>query len=281
MDRLQAAIHLDLDGGAHVFRTHGWRYEARDDLLFATGLQTALDFFDEAGVRATLFVIAEDLAEPRKRELIRDAVRRGHDIASHSLTHRDLTTLGRAEKWREIFESRERLAQSLGVEVAGFRAPGFAMDRESLQMIAEAGYQYDSSLFPTAEVANRVGLTAVSVSPERPLPDQPLVELPMPAYRPLPFPFHPCYSLVLGAWYFRLGLRLFRRTQAPLVLLFHLTDFADPLPKALLPHRRARVYTLSHLGSEAKRRRCARMLKIVAREYQLVPTGTLLAMISG
>ena len=123
VERISAAVHLDLDGGAHVFRAHGWRYEAAADPLFETGLRTALDFFDEAGVRATLFVIAEDLALPFKRELIRDAVRRGHDIASHSLTHRDLTTLGRAEKWREIFESRERLAQSMGHWLRRFWKP--------------------------------------------------------------------------------------------------------------------------------------------------------------
>lgn len=271
---------MDLDGGAHVFRAHGWRYGASADTMFETGLRTALDFFAEAGVQATLFVIAEDLAEPRKLELLRDAVRRGHDIASHSVTHRKLPALERGEKWREIFESRERLAQSLGVDVKGFRAPGFAIDHESLQMVAEAGYQYDSSLFPATGLANRVGVVALSASPHRLFADGPLVELPMPAYRPLPFPFHPCYSLVLGAWYFRLGLRLFRRTRAPLVLLFHLTDFADPLPRASLPHRLARVYTLSHLSSEAKRQRCGLMLNIVAREYQLSPTGMLLSMLS-
>jgi len=278
MESNPAAVHLDLDGGEQVFRAHGWKYEAASDALFETGLRGALDFFDEAGLRATLFVVADDLADPRKRKLIADAVRRGHDIASHSVTHRQLTALDRGEKWREISESRERLAQSLGVEIAGFRAPGFAIDRESLQMIADAGYQYDSSLFPATDLASRAGFAAVSASPQRPLTDSPLVELPMPAYRPLPFPFHPCYSLVLGVWYFRLGLRLFRRTRAPLVLLFHLTDFADPLPQSALPHRLAGMYTLSHLSSGAKRRRCRQMLKIVAGEYQLGPTHMLLSL---
>src|SRR4029453_1641046 len=121
MDPIPAAVHLDLDGGADVYRAHGWKYESRDDPLFETGLRKALDFFDEAGMRATVFLIAKDLAEPRKLELLRDAVRRGHEIASHSVSHRKLTALSRDEKWREISESRERLAQSLGVEIAGFR----------------------------------------------------------------------------------------------------------------------------------------------------------------
>jgi hypothetical protein len=98
----------------------------------------------------------------------------------------------------------------------------------------------------------------------------------MPAYRPLPWPFHPSYSLVLGTWYFRLGLRAFRRSHAPLVLLFHLTDFAEPLREAILPNRRARLFTLSHLDSGAKRQRCRQMLNMVAREYRLAATSELL-----
>lgn len=265
----RAVIHLDLDGGAHIFRAHGWAYQAQDDPLFVTGLRRALDFFERAGVRATLFVIAEDLDEPRKRELLQEAARRGHEIASHSLTHRKLTLLTRDEKRREIFESRARLIRELDVEVRGFRAPGFALDRESFELIDKAGYAYDSSLFPSAGFARAIGVDQLSESPHRPLTGRQLVELPMPAYSPLPVPFHPCYSLVLGEWYFRLGLSLFRRTGAPLALLFHLTDFADPLPEDHLPNLMAKIYTLSHLSGEAKLRRCERMLELVQREYRI------------
>lgn len=262
MERLRAVVHLDLDGGAHIFRAHGWRYDVTDDPLFESGLRSALDFFDENGVRATLFAIAEDLASPAKLALLREAVRRGHEVASHSVTHRLLPALSRDEKRREIVESRERLAHSLGVEVIGFRAPGFAIDRESLHLVAEAGYRFDSSLFPGAV---------------RVLPDAGLLELTMPAYRPLPFPYHPSYSLVLGGWYFRLGLRLASRRDTPLVMLFHLTDFAEPMPSAMLPHPLARIYTLSHLSRATKHARCTRMLQHVAREYDIVATHRLVA----
>jgi hypothetical protein len=143
------------------------------------------------------------------------------------------------------------------------------MDRESFEMVDEAGYAYDSSLFPNADFARRIGVDQLSESPHRPLTGRQLVELPMPAYSPLPVPFHPCYSLVLGEWYFRLGLSLFRRKGAPLALLFHLTDFADPLPEDRLPNPMAKIYTLSHLSAETKLRRCERMLGLVRRDYQL------------
>jgi len=273
---LLATIHLDLDSSVHIYRAHGWSYDADDDPLFETGLRRALDFFARAGVCATWFVIAEDLETPRKREALAEIVKQGHEIASHSLTHRKLTALKRDEKRREIFESRELLMRELGVDARGFRAPGFAMDRETFELIDEAGYAYDSSLFPSADFARRLEVDRLSEAPHRPLADRQLVELPLPAYRPLPFPFHPCYSLVMGEWYFRLGLRRFRRGGAPLTLLFHLTDFADPMPEDHLPNPLAKIYTLSHLSGEAKLRRCERMLEMVRREYRLVSTAQLL-----
>ena len=267
-----AAIHLDLDGATHIFRAHGWRYAGNDDPLFETGLWRALEFFEAMKVRVTLFAIAEDLDDPRKRELLQEAVRQGHEVASHSLTHRKLTTLTRDEKRREVFESLERIETGLGVGVRGFRAPGFEIDRETLELVDLAGYRYDSSLFPGTASA-RGG----SKSPYRPLKNRRLMELPMPGYDLLPFPFHPSYSLVLGTWYFRLGLRRFHRWGAPLVLLFHLTDFSDPLRPDRLPGRKARLFTLSHLKGAPKRRRCAEMVNLVQSHYRIVDSTELLA----
>jgi len=275
-ERALAAIHLDLDGAAHIFRAHGWTYGGHDDPLFETGLWRALELFEAMKVRATLFAIAEDLDDPRKRELLQEAVRRGHEVASHSLTHRKLTTLTRDEKRREVFESLERIATELGVGVQGFRAPGFEIDQETLELVDLAGYRYDSSLFPGAASARKLEVTEGSKSPYRPLKNRRLMELPMPGYDLLPFPFHPSYSLVLGTWYFRLGLRRFRRGAAPLVMLFHLTDFADPLPPDRLPGWKARLFTLSYMKGAPKRRRCAEMLNLLQNHYRIVDSTELL-----
>jgi hypothetical protein len=269
-ERIPAVVHLDLDGGSHIYRIHGWSYEAQDDPLFETGLQQALKFFDKFKVRATLFVIAEDLNNPCKSELIQEAMRQGHGIASHSFTHRRLTTLNRDEKYREIFESRERIATRLGVEVQGFRAPYFEIDRETLELVAAAGYTYDSSLFLNSRFIQKIEATGLKESPYYTIENSPLREMPLPSYGPLPLPFHPCYSLVLGTWYFHLGLRRFRQTHAPFILLFHLTDFADPLPTHFLCNWKTKLFTLSYLNGAYKRKRCEEILEIVGRNYTLI-----------
>lgn len=271
-----AAVHLDLDGAAAIYEAHGWEPGFAEDDLFTTGLSNALGFFEERGVTATLFTIARDLDDPAKRPLIEEAVRRGHEIGSHSTTHRRLSGLTTDQKREEIAGSRRRLEDALGVPVSGFRAPEFDVDAESLGLIAEAGYRFDSSVFPNAASAKRLGGRRPEVVPYRPLAEHGLIELPMPRHAPLPFPFHPCYSLVLGRWYFRLGLGAFRKSGAPLVILFHLTDFAEPVPDRFLLGLKSRLFTLSHLGAATKRRRCVRMLDLVTRNYELMSTTALL-----
>ncbi len=270
-------VHLDLDGATAIYAMRGWSYPSRTDALFDSGLSNALRFFDALGVRATLMVIAEDLDDPAKRHLLVDAVSSGHEIASHALTHRVLTDLDRDGKWREINDSRRSIEATLGVDVRGFRAPGFHIDRESLELVAAAGYAYDSSLFSTANCARRIGTAKVSRAPHRPVANSPLLELPLPMHAPLPLPFHPSYSLVLGDWHFHAGLKRFLVTRAPLVLLFHLTDFADPLPAAERPNWAATFYTLSFLSAARKHECCQRMLGWAMRDYQLTDTAQLLA----
>ena len=240
-------------------QAHGWPCPPGPDPLFETGLANTLELLDANGIRATLFVIAEDLDDPAKRRLIEDAVRRGHDVGSHTLTHRSLTALPAREQQREIVESRHRVADALGVPVRGFRAPGFRIDRRGWDLVASAGYAYDSSRFGTV----RDG-------------DLPCRELPLPGHRPLPFPFHPSYALVLGSGYFRFGLRRFRTTAAPLVLLFHLTDLAAPLGADWIRGWRSRLFTVSHLSAASKRARCQSMLDDVRRLYSIVTTSELL-----
>src|ERR1700730_6859015 len=121
--RPPAVIHVDLDGATDIFKMHGWTFSDPVDPIFETGLRNSLDFFERNQIRATLFVIANSLDNPRKRVLLEEAVQRGHEIASHTLTHPDMFAVSRAEKSREIFESRAKLESLLDVTVRGFRAP--------------------------------------------------------------------------------------------------------------------------------------------------------------
>jgi peptidoglycan/xylan/chitin deacetylase (PgdA/CDA1 family) len=244
--------------------------------LFTTGLRNTLTLLAERRLKATLFVIVEDLVDPEKRDLVMEAARQGHELASHTLTHRRLTTLTEHERREELTESRNRLTEVAGTPVAGFRAPGFALDRATLELVADTGYSWDSSMFAGRRHPPGA-LGAVSNRPYRPLDGQRFSEIPLPAYDGLPIPFHPSYSLVVGSWHFRRGVRRVRRQSVPLVTLLHLTDLSDPLPGAQLSHWGSRFFTLSFLSSATKRARVSAMLDEVGRWFSWTDTSALLA----
>jgi len=273
-----ATIHVDLDGAQDIYEGHGWGYSRADDPIFETGMRHFLDFFGEQGIKATLFVIARSVRDPRKRPLIDEAVRAGHEIASHSLSHRYLTQLDTAGKRVELGESRDLLEQALGVRVTGFRAPGYRVDRESIELMAELGYEWDSSVFPTAKYARALG-TSIDVLrlPHEPVAGSSFLEWSMPDHRPFPLPFNPSYALVLGDWLFRGGMKRFRKSGRPLSLLFHLIDLAEPLAGDRLRGWSSRIFTLSTLSAAEKRRRCQAMLDQVRDAYRIMTTAEAIA----
>ena len=271
-----AVIHVDLDGASAIYNMHGWKHPYDTDPLFETGITSLLTLLDDFGIKATLFVIASDLDNPLKQALLKKAVAHGHEIACHSYTHRKLTSLSDEEQINEISASREYISKVLGVPVDGFRAPYFDVNTDILLRIAEAGYKYDSSLFPGKTISDGGRRVETGQKPARVWEDHPLIELPLPAYSPLPFPFHASYSLVFGTWYFRLGMHRYRQTCMPLVLLFHLTDLAAPLPSERVNNWQKKFFTLSYLDQAQKRKRCAKMLSHVVSNYRIVESSILL-----
>lgn len=108
-----------------------------------------LDILDAAGVKATFFIlgwVAEQC--PGLAKKIADAK---HEIASHGYWHRRVYTQTREEFREDVRRAKNLLEEQTGVEVAGYRAPSYSISQESLwafDELAEAGYRYDSSVFP-------------------------------------------------------------------------------------------------------------------------------------
>lgn len=100
-------------------------------------------------VQATCFVLGW-IAERHPR-LVRNLSESGHEIASHGWDHRRVTEQTPAEFRASVRQSKAALESIIGRPVLGFRAPSFSIvpGREwALDILAEEGYRYDSSLFP-------------------------------------------------------------------------------------------------------------------------------------
>ncbi len=272
----RAFFHVDMDGLDAIFRGHGQAPPAGPDRFYTSAVEGSLALFAEAGVTATYFLIAQDLDDPHKRPAIDAVVRAGHRIASHSLAHRYLDRIPSAEKRVEIVTGRDMIQQTLGVACEGFRAPGYSIDYESLTLLREAGFTYDSSIFPTYAFRTRLGLQRLYPEPFALWPgERPLFEMPLPAPGPGLPPWHPCYAFELGAWYFRRGVDAFAKEHRYLTVLFHLTDFAAPQP--IGGGRRLRLFTNNGRSQAAKLAFLRRLVAHVQRDFTVSSTEAFLA----
>ncbi|MBS0190247.1 MAG: polysaccharide deacetylase family protein [Phycisphaerales bacterium] len=103
----------------------------------ADGFERTLLLLRQLSVTATFFTTAA-LAQHRP-DLVRWAVRDGHEIASHAFYHSRFEAA-------HLRSSRETLERLSGTSVVGFRMPRMAPVRAD--QLREAGYVYDSSMNP-------------------------------------------------------------------------------------------------------------------------------------
>ena len=109
-----------------------------------------LELFAAHEVKVTCFFLGW-VAE-RFPHLVKRALRDGHEIASHGYAHRLVYEMGREAFYEDALRARKILEDILGAPVLGYRAAGFSARQDTpwfFEMLAKAGYQYDSSVFPT------------------------------------------------------------------------------------------------------------------------------------
>jgi polysaccharide deacetylase family protein (PEP-CTERM system associated) len=107
------------------------------------------DLLDERDVSSTCFFLG--WVARKFPDLVKEALRRGHEIASHGYAHRLVGRMTQAEFFEDACGSRKLLEDISGSAVTGFRAPGFSATSATpwfFDTVLESGYGYDSSLFP-------------------------------------------------------------------------------------------------------------------------------------
>ena len=162
---------------AGVLRPEEW--PGLESRVVAT-TERILDILDREHVRATFFVLGW-VAE-RHPYLVREIASLGHEIGCHGFGHRMIQHLTRSEFERDVRRAKSALEDASGHAVIGYRAPTFSVMREtlwSLSVLYEAGFRYDSSIFPI--VHDRYGIPDAPRFPHRlkTLNGGDLIEFPM------------------------------------------------------------------------------------------------------
>lgn len=134
------------------------QWEVYEDQVVENTLRI-LRILGPSGTHATFFVVGK-VAE-RHPELVTAISEEGHEIASHSYSHRPMKQMGVAEIEFEVSASGEILRDLSKSEVVGFRAMGFSPPNDEahfLECLTRNGFRYDASLkYPTEPASNHPG----------------------------------------------------------------------------------------------------------------------------
>lgn len=130
----------------------------------APAVDRALRALADHGASATFFVLG--WVGRQQPDLVRRIAEAGHEVASHGMGHRMLQHLDAAAFRDELAESRRLLEDLAGRSVRGYRAPTFSVTHATawaIDVLAEAGYGYDSSVFPIRH--DRYGVPGAPTAP--------------------------------------------------------------------------------------------------------------------
>lgn len=110
-----------------------------------------LDIFSDAGVSVTCFFLG--WVARKFPHLAQEAHRRGHEIASHGYSHQLVYKMAPHTFGEDALVSKRILEDAVGTRIHGYRAAGFSVTHSTdwyFEKLAEAGYRYDSSVFPAS-----------------------------------------------------------------------------------------------------------------------------------
>jgi peptidoglycan-N-acetylglucosamine deacetylase len=248
-------VQVDVDGLTNLRQFYGLDVstEERDTTAYRLALPRFAEFFESLGVRATFFVIGEDLTLATNRDMVRQLYVAGHEIANHTQTHPyHFNRLSRQHKHDEIAQAGKAIESITGHMPVGFRAPGYDVDGDVLDILTELGYRYDSSVMPSvlnlpAKVVHMLlsktgnfsgyGSMALSVAPNRPYRPArgalwrsastgSLWELPVSCVPYVRLPFYANFNLFAGDGLFRVSAALAEHRHCNYV--FHAVEMLDP-----------------------------------------------------
>jgi len=271
------AISVDVEDWQQSVFDHSLPVSQR----FVTGTRRILDLLDKTGTRATFFVLGN--VAVKVPDLIRELAACGHEIQTHGYDHTEIHTMTPEAFRRDLLRAKGTLEDILGSEIVGYRAPRFSIDRKTiwaLDVLAECGFRYDSSIFPMR--IRGYGIAGWPLEPVRVRTSlgNGITEVPVTVGKTLNrhFPLG-------GGGYFRLlpsriiiaQIKRLDKSRTPSILYCHPHEF-DPEAFAELPFK---VPVTRRIHQGLGRRSFARKLESLLGEFSFGPIGDLLAKTAG
>lgn len=106
-----------------------------------------LELMAERNVRCTCFILG--WVADRHPALVQRIAEAGHEIACHGYGHELIYKLSQEAFREDVHRAKGILEDQTGQQVRGYRAPNFSITDWAVDILAEEGFEYDSSAFPT------------------------------------------------------------------------------------------------------------------------------------
>ncbi len=252
-----ANISIDMDTLASIYKGQGCtRPGGYTYIEFRTGIENLLAFFDQLGIKTTMFMVGNDFLIDQNHPAIQEIVKHGHEIANHSMRHpQGFRWLSEEEKERELTDMNAVCKRITGKTPVGFRSPGWNVDDRTIPVLNKLRFKYDSSVFPTSlmpllkashwasmsrqpkEARTTMGQLDYMFAPLRPYQvadkrlaqkgDNALIEFPISVSPILRVPFFATLLLFTGIGFYRILYRRIRAAGLPIHFQMHLSDFID------------------------------------------------------
>lgn len=295
-----ASLSLDLDNLWSYMKTYGDPGWQKRPTYLPHVVPIALELLEDLGLDITFFVVGVDADRDENSAALKSIAAAGHEVGNHSYEHEPwLHRYSRGAMEEEIEKAEVAIVRCLGQRPCGFRGPGFSFSADLLDMLAQRGYRFDASTFPTVlgPVARFYYFAAARLTPaqreERGAlfgswsagfwPNEPyewglpsgrrLLEIPVTVCPVLRTPFHLSYVLYLARFSERVALAYWRSTLTacwlagvePSVLLHPLDLIGSDVAPQL------RFFPGMDIPSHAKRRIFLKALGILRERYDVVP----------
>jgi len=143
------ALTIDVEDYYNVFARDRLGADGPPSEAVVINTDRIVDMLAGQGVRATFFVLGE--VGRSYPELVARIAAAGHELGVHGMRHRQVFKLSPEQFASDAAEAKKIIEDCAGREAPGYRAAAFSIRPDTswaLAVLAEAGFRYDSSIFP-------------------------------------------------------------------------------------------------------------------------------------
>jgi len=148
--RCAVAFTFDMDADSILHLAHhataDSRIAAMSNLRYGPeiAIPRIIDIYRRYGLKQTFFLPAWCME--RYPAAVEAILKDGHEVGHHSYLHEEPNTMERDEEHSWLVRSIEVIERMTGARPKGYRAPSYQFSRNTLDLLVEEGFEYDSSL---------------------------------------------------------------------------------------------------------------------------------------